>query len=299
MEHPPSTHITFTADEISAGLSQVAAWFARLGVASKPKDRLNNALETTRRLKSFLDEYSASHRMPTNEPPHAQAIQEAFEFYLIHKGFSDGSVADDILKQKLAQVIGGPGSLLLENQKNSAGRNIMFELALAAQWKIQGLQVTEGDPDICIDLGETRFHIECKRPFGEHSVRANLRDAAAQISAKLSRHDHPASFGIVAVSLSRLLNPGNVASFAPVELRGRTIEDAIIALRHSHPEWRKLRFHPSTAALLFHATMPWLGRGEIDYVSVSQFIKTAKSNPGYEILRNCFPNAAEAPTYPF
>lgn len=235
--------------------------------------------------------------MPAEAPPSVQAFVEAFEFYLIHEAFGGGSVVDDFLKQKLAQTLSGPSSPLLENQKNSVGRNIMFELALAAEWKMRNMSVEMGEPDISLDLDKSAFLVECKRPLSEHSVRANIKDAAQQLATKLSNQD---SFGIIAISLTRLINPGNIASLAPAEVRRLALDADMVALRRSHPEWRRITFHPKVAALLFHSRMPWLGKGLIDYLSDSQFVTAGSEKRGYEILKKNFSNTAVIfPKLPF
>jgi hypothetical protein len=290
----------FNPDQISSGLTQAIAWFAALGLQSKPRDRLNAALNTARRFERIVRGYAATGQMPAEAPPSVQALVEALEFYLIHEAFGCGSVVDDVLKQKLAQTLSGPKSPLLENQRNSVGRNIMFELALAAEWKTKNMSMEMGEPDISLNLDKSTFLVECKRPLSEHSVRANIKDAAQQLATKLASQDDLRSFGIIAISLTRLINPGNIASVAPTEVRRAAVDAEIIALRRSHPEWRKIGFHPNVAALLFHSRMPWLGKGLIDYLSVSQYVTAGSETRGYEILKKYLSNTAvDFPKLPF
>jgi len=287
----------FNPDQISRGLTQADAWLTALGLQSKPRDRLYEALDTARRFEQIVRLYAETGQMPAEALPSVQAMVEALEFYLIHEAVGGDSVVDDVLKQKLAQTLSGPSSPLLETQTNSVGRNIMFELALAAEWKMRNMPVEMGEPDISLSLDRSAFLVECKRPLSEHSVRANVKDAAQQLATKLSDQD---SFGIIAISLTRLINPGNIVSAAPAEVRRTALDAEIIALRRSHPEWRKIVFHPNVAALLFHARMPWLGKGVIDYLSDSQYVTAGSDKRGYEILKKHFSNTAAAfPKLPY
>jgi hypothetical protein len=295
---PSRPYEIVSPEELSSCLANTLSWLSDLGIPSKHGDRVNVAFETAQRLDRFVSKYKTTGQMPDENPPDAQALVEALEFCDIYRAFNDAQV-ENALIQKLSIISSGPAELLSENLRNSSARNVMFELAIAAEWKRKGLNVSVGDPDLRLDLEDAAFLVECKRPFRDHSARANIKDAAKQISAYFTKEE-PREFGIIAISLSRILNPGNIASFAPLELRRQAVDEEIVRLRRLHPEWRRVEFHPRTAALLFNARMPWLGKGKVDYVSVSQFMRAAQSaESGYQILRKHFPHATEAPTLPY
>ena len=107
------------------------------------------------------------------------AVVEALEFSDIFRAFEK----DDpkVIGPKLERALSGPLRPVDETTKNADGRNIMFELALAAQLRLNGAQVSSGEPDIAVMLSGRRFLIECKMLFREDSVRANVRGAAEQL----------------------------------------------------------------------------------------------------------------------
>ena len=88
------------------------------------------------------------------------------------------------------------------------GRNIMFELALGAEWAFCGADVELLEPDLLLKMPDWRYLVACKRPERDHGIRAAVRSAASQLrSALASTPDN--TFVIVAVCISRILNRGN------------------------------------------------------------------------------------------
>ncbi|MGA8154330.1 MAG: hypothetical protein WB952_25525 [Terriglobales bacterium] len=166
----------------------------------------------------------------------------------------------------------------------------MFELVLAADWKTAGADLELGEPDIRVRFGGATFAVECKRPFSAHSVRANIHDAASQLGVLLDSPEHTSSFGVVAVSLSRVFNPETRPWSAPERKGVDTINQALIDLieRHKHEwKWNTERFHRRIAAVMFYLAVPWDIDGErLIYLSTRRFFKQAKCQEGFRLLQD-------------
>jgi hypothetical protein len=210
----PGSMKTAKFSEILDALKNLDGWLASLGIKSNT-DRIHHAVEIVEKANKGWKKLRES-----NEPTKIGHVDdyyfglvEALEFSDIFRAFEK----DDpkVMGPKLERALSGPLRPADETPKNSDGRNTMFELAFAAQLRLRGAEVSVGEPDIAVTLSGRRFLIECKRPFREDSVRANVRDAAEQLKGHLEA-DSDAG-GIVAISATRILNPGTKLFVVPTE----------------------------------------------------------------------------------
>jgi hypothetical protein len=163
---------------------------------------------------------------------------------------------------KLERALKGCDTLAEESPQNSDPRNTMFELALAAGLKLRGIDVELGEPtDLIINFPSGQYILEGKRPFRESSVRANVKDAAHQLRTNLRPDQH----GVIAISLSRIINPGTKLLYAVVGDRDK--EGAVHGTLHAHLDHKcselmsalaTIDFSPNIAALMFDMSTPAL-----------------------------------------
>ena len=139
-----------------------------------------------------------------------------------------------------------------KNEANRDGRNIWFELALAAEWRMRGATVQLGEPDLQLFRDNKTFLVACKRPASENSVRANVRSAISQLNDHLRLASQDV-FGVVAISVSRVLNPGNRYWSGSLEELGSLLHQMMLQYR---PYWRSADPHPRICAILFHTATP-------------------------------------------
>ncbi|MGB2623622.1 MAG: hypothetical protein WA857_03890 [Candidatus Acidiferrum sp.] len=266
-------------------LDQLDGWLRSLGIEPK-RDRWHQAAEMVKQANEQRELIERGGlRAPINN--YVDGLFDATEIYEIMRAFQGNTSA--ALKAKLARGLCGPVSPLEERPTNSAARNTMFELSLAADWKNGGVDVEVGEPDIRIRFGIPAFQVECKRPFSENSVRSNIADAASQLGNNLDRPGSENDYGIVAISLSRVFTKGNLVCFAP-EGTGRQVIGETLAemLDENTKRWglRRFReFHDRIVAVMFHLAAPWDIRGErLIHLSTSNFIETGKNATGWKIL---------------
>jgi hypothetical protein len=185
---------------------------------------------------------------------------EAREFASVYAAYKDAETPN--LISKLKKVLKGPWTLSEESPKNSDARNTMFELSLAAELKMRGVDVELGEPDLVINFPKGQYFVECKRPFKETSVRANVKDAESQLRANLK----PGQHGVIAVSLSRVVNPGNTMLGVTVgdqNAQGTVYGNLHADLHHRcvvlmREQLSGLSFSPDIAALMFDLSTPYI-----------------------------------------
>ena len=119
-----------------------------------------------------------------------------------------------MLGPKLIRALSGSIDPADESVINSVGRNTMFELSLAAEWKRAGLDVIIGEPDLKLILGHQEFLVECKRPFAWSGVVRCLKDASRQLKKDGARTKLGTPKGVIAISLSRVIASGEQIFFA-------------------------------------------------------------------------------------
>jgi hypothetical protein len=242
---------------VLAKLEELDPWLAHLGIDPKSNDRIHKAIGALQTAEEGWKAFRETHEVTKigNIDDYHFGITEALEFSDIYVAFRNE--APEVLGPKLQRALKGPFRPRDETQRNAEGRNTMYELSLAADLKRQGIEVVVGDPDITVSLAGTNFLIECKRPSAEHSIRANVRGAAGQLGGKLDRKDHEEAHGIIAISLSRILNPGTKIFVAPSEADKEKLGDRLAILMQQHEnDWKKSETHKRRAAVLFQAVTP-------------------------------------------
>jgi hypothetical protein len=156
------------------------------------------------------------------------------------------------LRERLTRALSGPALPEAETTISRDGRNVMFELALGAEWALCGADVELLEPDLLLKMPSRGYFTACKRPEHEHGIRAAVRSAASQLRSALASAPDD-TFGIVAVCISRVLNPGN-AYFSGSY---RQLSELVNMLMDRHrKDWRTTDFHPRNMAVLFYAHTP-------------------------------------------
>lgn len=245
-------------EQVRAALKSLDTWLARCGL--KPKnDRIHALTKTVSAVERVLVEFRATRDMTraTDDLLRVSSgVAEAVEFLDIFNAFS--SVDPKTIGPKLAIALSGPTHPAFETKKNSVGRNTMFELALAAEWKVRGIDVSVGEPDITVNLRGIPFFVECKRPFDASGIRSNVRGAARQLKEKLERPWCQTAMGIIALSVTRVFNPDHGLYIAGTEKKGQeSLRAALTSLLvESERHWANAEFHPRIIAVLFHIATP-------------------------------------------
>ena len=279
--------------EILDALKSLDGWLASLGIKSKT-DRIHHAIEIVEKANKGWKNLRES-----NEPTKIGRVDdyyfglvEALEFSDIFRAFENED--SKLIAPKLARALSGPLCPADETPRNSDGRNSMFELGFAAQLRLRGAEVYLGEPDIAVILSKRRFLIECKRPFREESISANVRGAAEQLKVHLEADS--AAGGILALSATRILNPGTKLFVVPTEAARERLGDRVEQLmREKEHAWKKYDFHPRVAAVCFHVSTPGVIEDRDLFTMMSYVVaRPVGKEYGFEILSKALPELMQS-----
>ncbi len=234
------------------------SWLTSLGIVRK-NDRLQLIFQTIKDWGSDAPVIRWNGRpIPRDQVDRVDLLNATIEVQeLLSVCVAFRSTNSDVLRQKLTLALSGHAIPFTETVKNNLPRNTMFELSLASDWARLGIEVQLGDPDITARIGGVPFCVECKRPFREDSIRANLRGAAEQLRTKLENTEAQGAYGIIAISVSRIFNEGR-ASFVNIpEFKAHGAGPLLERFWDNHRGHIKaVAVHPRIVAVLLHLRMP-------------------------------------------
>lgn len=253
---------TLTYSDLLCRLEGFDPWLTRLGLTPNPTDRIHKAFKVL----SKAEEASRKGQETANyidiRPSDWFPIIEALEAHDVFTAFQNDP--SDQITNALKRALSGPPQPIDENSKNNRdGRNIWFELALASEWRLRGASVTVEEPDLQLTRDGLVFKVACKRPAKEQTIGANIREAIKQLQQNLNGTP-PNTFGVAAISLSCILNPGDKVFSGELEVLGKLLGselDRQIAHLVSIDD-------PRICSVMFHVATPGISEG-VDLVRVS------------------------------
>ena len=195
-----------------------------------------------------------------------------------------------LLKEKFGRVLNGPLHPQEETSESSLARNTMFELHLSGYLNHKGIAADICDnPDISCAIGGRRVFIQCKRPFRRKSIRSNIRDALRQLSYDLNEARDVRNRGVVAISLSHAVNPGEMHMQVKTEQDiNRAIASVITPVGNSMYHLLK---GPRIVGISFSVTVP-VFVSDINEFRTGQvtafYASTEASDADRVLLRNLF-----------
>ena len=263
-------------------LANLDSWLLSMGVPARSTDRIHQLVRLLKELN------------PRNVGPALRITREERRLYMyslaelveFHQIFTWMNKEDPrVLGPKLIRALSGSVDPLEESVTNSVGRNTMFELSLASEWRRAGLHVAIGEPDLQINLGQQEFLVECKRPFDWTGVVRGLKDAGRQLKRNGAQAKPGAAKGVIAISLSRIIAGGEQVfladSMADKSKLQQIIEGDLAANRWRW--WSGIRFDQSIAAVLFHLSLP-ADVGQGDHFALLSFSNVYQASPNPEAL---------------
>jgi len=186
------------------------------------------------------------------------------------------------LRPKVERVLIGPLLPRDEDENSSHGRNILFELQLAAQFASAGLTPVLGEhPDLHVEVDGHRLLIECKRPASLAGARKAITKARDQLLKHLKKAP-VGSRGVIALSVTKLMNPGDLLFRYSGDASGK---EALAAEIERHRErladsWTD-RLHGKITGMIWHVITP--------AVDESVPIPTVAQNMTCMVTRSCRP----------
>lgn len=277
METTISGHNSLLGD-----LAALDPWLASMSVPARSTDRIHRLIQ----LLAELNPRNVGLALKITAEERRLYMYSLAELVEFHQVFTWLNKEDPcMLGPKLIRALSGSIDPADESVINSVGRNTMFELSLAAEWKRAGLDVTIGEPDLQLILGRQEFLVECKRPFDWSGVVRCLKDASRQLKKHGARTKPGAPKGVIAISLSRVIASGEQIFFAD-SMADKSKLQEIIEGELAANRWRwwtSIRFDQSIAAVLFHLSLPAdVGHG--DHFALLSFSNVYQAGPNPEAL---------------
>ena len=272
-------------------LAELDTWLAEMGVPARSSDRIHQLIELLRGLKPPGLALTITRE---ERRQYMYALAELVEFHQIFTWLKQESPA--MLRPKLIRSLSGSLDPADESAKSNVGRNTIFELSLASEWRRAGLEVVIGEPDLRLILGPQEFVVECKRPFNWTGLVRSLKGAKRQLRKTGARGDTGAPKGVIAISLSKIVAQGErifwADSMADKSKLGEIIENELAANRWRW--WNDIQFDESIAGVLFHLSLPAdVGKG--DHFALLSFSNVYQAGANREAL--ALLNQAMEPLY--
>jgi len=252
----------FKYSELLQSLDGFDPWLLESGLTPRADDRIHQAFQVLRKAEEASRRGHATGVYSEIQPEDWFPIVEALEACNIYTAFHDD--VPPLSGETLKRALSGPLQPIDESQRNRDGRNIWFELALAAEWKLRGASVRLEEPDMRLIRNGILFLVACKRPANEGSIDANLRAAIKQLQANLDTMP-TGTFGVAAISLNCIFNPGDKV-FSGEMNSLKPLLDAEFSKRESY----LLSLNdPRICCVLFHIATPSLGEEHMDLMRAS------------------------------
>jgi hypothetical protein len=245
---------TFKYSDLLQRLDGFDAWLVGRGLRPRANDRIHHSFSVLRRAEEASRKGHETGVYSDVQPGDWFPVIEALEAHDVLLAFQNDP--SPVVGPALKRALSGPLHPIHENSRNRDGRNIWFELALAAEWRLRGASVTLGEPDLRLTREDVTFLVACKRPATTDSIGTNLRDAIKQLRRNLDSSPSGA-FGVAAISLTCAFNRGDKVFSGEMSGLGKLLDDA---LDQHRPYLRSIN-DPRICCVLFHVATPGVADG--------------------------------------
>lgn len=201
---------TETYEEIFLQYSAAMQWMVGLGIKLNPG--------RTAHYKKVIEHWKCAYKTATPAegetilPDFVSSMFEIADFVSIHKAFEKVPVIHlAAIIEKLRKGVNGPINAADETPDSTAARNFLFEAAVAARAHRpeKGIEAILGArSDTGISLDGKKLWVECKRVTAIGRIESNARKASSQLQNLLTSQAGSGHRGIVALDISKILNPG-------------------------------------------------------------------------------------------
>jgi len=245
-----------TYQQILDKLKDLDSWLSALGLSNRA-DRIRLHISNIRKLEEARE--NGTLRKLAENRGNVQlmwSLIEAMEFADIYIHLRN--YKPNILQKKLRAALKGPADPCAEMPSSSSniGRNTMFELNLAGRLHCQGVPVyLETNPDILFNIGLAKIYIQYKRPFLEDKLSRNISSARRQLTRDLNKSNDNSARGVIAISVSRVLNPGDNYFHVNTEYGMKRLADDVQAIAQKYDSWKRI-VDTRIIGILFHLITP-------------------------------------------
>ena len=159
---------------------------------------------------------------------------------------------DEVPGAPITKALNGPADLFLENADNNRGRNFMFELVIGGRLAAAGFHPSfDSGPDVHFEFANLQVAVQCKRPLSTKAFEKTIGKGIAQLKADR------ADLGLIAVSVSRILNagdPNQIHEVSHPEMARGYVQDRLLEIAQQTQRLWSGRLE--NAGILFYAFIP-------------------------------------------
>jgi hypothetical protein len=162
------------------------------------------------------------------------------------------------IRTRLVKALAGARFISEETSKKSEPRNTLFELTIASILANAGYEVDlDRIEDVRFTLSGHPCVVECKRITSAKLLTRRVKDAVSQIKERFRSCPSTRIVGIVAIEISKLVNPDNDITILKVipEL-AELVEQKLEIWWNSHERKLKELFPNRVLGALFYARLP-------------------------------------------
>jgi hypothetical protein len=201
--------------KLLADLDDIDRWLTGMGFASVDRIR-----KYQRNIRSMIAAHESGRVADLQESMPFDQAREILWSYIESDEFAWAVLAlrkyyDAELKDVLKRALKGPTDLFLETAKTKQARDRFFELVMAGRLAVAGYQPHfDRGADVSFDFATMRIDLECKRPLTESGIEDAIEKGIKQLGRATGE------MGFIAVSLSRMIVPGDPEAIATVPIGG-------------------------------------------------------------------------------
>lgn len=238
-------------EQFLAEIDEILAWAAQHGI--KRRTRFHVYRDNIVWLRAHDEEHDRPriHAQLANEGRLTEILStmaESMELVEVIPRLRQQNV--EIPEELLRRAFSGPADTFQEDSTSNQARNAMFELSMGAMAAREGLKPTLSisNPDIAFHFDNRCIKMECKRVLSESKIVDRLRDGIKQLDKSVQ--SGTSDIGLVAISLSKVFNPGDrfLVSHDPHETLSQEISKALRANESGLGAMHR----PSVAGFLFY-----------------------------------------------
>jgi len=252
----------FSYSDLIKRLEGFDPWLSRLGLTPRSDDRIHAAFNVLRRAEEAIRRGHETGVFTNISPADWFPMVEALEAHDVFTAFHNDQ--SPTLAATMKRALSGPIQPIAENQKNREGRNIWYELALAAEWRLRGASICLGEPDLRLNRDDVTFLVACKRPSNRESIQENMQNAVKQLQRNLDGAPDSV-LGVAAISFSCAFNAGSQVFSGDLKGLSQLLN---IELDRIRPYLCTVR-DPRICFALLQVATPGLGGDEVDLVRAS------------------------------
>lgn len=141
---------TFKYSDLLLHLEGFDPWLSSLGLTLHPNDRIHEAFKILRKAEEASRGGRETGIYTDIQPGDWFPIIESLEAHDIFTAFK--TEPSPAIAAALKRALSGPHRPIDESPKNRDGRNVWYELALAAEWRLWGATVVVAEPDLQLIL---------------------------------------------------------------------------------------------------------------------------------------------------